>query len=117
MNSVNDIIAVRRQIMSTCINCFFPYCSGNDLYLKTNLWNKMIPYSIIAKRTKNMQAIIQPIMFVTTFDFGEFEIMFNQSVSRFKNRIIKRDILPGTFSGATTKLIWKKNFLNKLPTT
>ena len=61
-NIENDIIEVMRDMKSTCINCFLAQSFSNDLYSNMNLQNNITPYSIIAKKTKIMQAIIQFII-------------------------------------------------------
>ena len=61
-NNANDIIEAKRHAKSNFINCFSPYSFGNDLYLNTNLQNKMIPNSIMAKKTNNWHAIIHCII-------------------------------------------------------
>ena len=73
---MKDTTEIKRQVRSKRINCFLPYSLGNSLYSSIHLQNKMTPYSISAKKTKNMQAIIHFIKWVTLLDFGDFEMIF-----------------------------------------
>ena len=64
----------------------------------------MAAYSRSARKTKNIQAIIQDDMAVIPSTFGEtFVIVLKMFVSTRK-RVTNKAILPGTTSGGMTKL-------------
>ena len=64
----------------------------------------MAAYSSSARKTKNIQAIIQDDMAVIPSTFGDtFVIVLNILVSTRK-RVTSKAILPGTTSGGMTKL-------------
>ena len=66
------------------------------------------PNSIIAKKTKIMQAIIQFIIWVVPTESGDLAITFMYIVCRLRKRIINRDILPGIISNGITNPICNK---------
>ena len=93
-NNVKDIIEAKRHMKSNFINCFSPKSFGKDLYLNTNLQNKMIPNSKRTKKTKNWHAIIHCKILVGPSDLGDFEIIGREkSRNGFKLKINKSLII------------------------
>ena len=68
--------------------------------------NKRInAYSIRARDTKDIQAIIQLEMAVIESVLGDFDVMLMNKFTRTSISVINSPILPGTISGGITKLI------------
>ena len=64
----------------------------------------MVAYSSRARKTKNMQAIIQEAIAVIPSTFGETLVMVLKMLVSTRNRVTKRAIRPGTTSGGIRKL-------------
>ena len=100
----NAVIKIIRLEESTWLNIFLP----NPLeYLNdvTCLNKRIIAYSIKARDTKEIQAIIQLEMAVIESVFGDFDVMLMNKFTRTRINVINSPILPGTISGGITKLI------------
>ena len=64
----------------------------------------MVAYSRRARKTKNMQAIIQEAMAVIPSTFGEMFVMVLKMLVSTRNRVTSSAIRPGTTSGGIRKL-------------
>ena len=64
----------------------------------------MAAYSRSARKTKNMQAIIQEEMAVIPSTFGETFVIVLKMLVRTRKSVTSKAILPGTTSGGMTKL-------------
>ena len=111
LNRTNEMMTAAKQIRSTSIKMWscIDGMTKNGLKLqKTYLQHKIIPYSIIALNTKNIQAHIHAVMLLVNDSMlGEFEVMYMKRLIKFKNEINSRAIRPGIASWGITKLIWK----------
>ena len=65
---------------------------------------RMVAYSRRARKTKNMQAIIQEAMAVIPSTLGETLVMVLKMLVSTRKRVTKRAIRPGTTSGGMRKL-------------
>ena len=64
----------------------------------------MAAYSRRARKTKNMQAIIQDDIAVIPSTFGDTFVIVLKIFVRTRKRVTSKAILPGTTSGGITKL-------------
>ena len=64
----------------------------------------MAAYSRSARKTKNMQAIIQDDIAVIPSTFGDTFVIVLKIFVRTRKRVTSKAILPGTTSGGITKL-------------
>ena len=64
----------------------------------------MAAYSRSARKTKNIQAIIQDDMAVIPSAFGETFVIVLKMLVSTRKRVTNKAILPGTTSGGMTKL-------------
>ena len=65
---------------------------------------RMVAYSRSARKTKNMQAIIQEAMAVIPSTLGETLVMVLKMLVSTRKRVTRRAIRPGTTSGGMRKL-------------
>ena len=65
---------------------------------------RMVAYSRRARKTKNMQAIIQEAMAVIPSTLGETLVMVLKMLVSTRKRVTRRAIRPGTTSGGMRKL-------------
>ena len=64
----------------------------------------MAAYSRSARKTKNLQAIIQDDMAVIPSTFGDTFVIVLKMLVSTRKRVTSNAILPGTTSGGMTKL-------------
>ena len=100
----NAVIKINRLEESTWLNIFFPN-PLEYLYEVMCLNKRIIAYSIKARDTKEIQAIIQLEMAVIESVLGDFDVMLMNKFTRTRIKVINSPILPGTISGGITKLI------------
>ena len=72
--------------------------------------NSTMAYSIKAKDTNEMQAIIQLEIAVIESVLGDFEVMLMNKFTNTSIKVISNPIRPGTTSGGIRKLICKIDF-------
>ena len=100
MNNENVRTDNIREKMSTLCKTFVPK-SEIEKYLN----ERMQPYSNTAPCTKIIQTKTHVDIDVRDFVFGELVVILMNKLTRTKNNVISKPILPGTTSGGMTKLI------------
>ena len=93
MNIKNVTIDNIRESKSTLRKTFDP-----KLEIEKYLNKRMPPYSNTAPCTKIMQTKTHVDMYVRDFVFGELVVILMNKLTRTKNKVISKPILPGTTS-------------------